>query len=93
MARNISAKNTISGEVLHVKRSKTASYKDSSVKHLARTGGIKNVLGAAAKAEPEVIDLSANPMDQDAEELEVNYSSAAKNQTGLTKTKWATLRT
>ena len=81
-ARNMAAKNHINGEVLHAKRSKTTSYKDSSVKHLARTGGIKNVLGAPASEEPEVIDLSTSPMDQDADGPEVNHSSAVKESSG-----------
>ena len=50
------------------------------MKRMARTGGIKDVLGAEADvATPEVIDLISSPMDQDAERTVNDNESTVKS--------------
>ena len=56
------SKNVIEAEVLQCKRGKPSGNEDNKgVKRLARTGGIKNL------SQPELIDLTGESMDQDAE--------------------------
>ena len=65
--KNAGAKNTIHGEVIKCKRGNSSVYKDENVKRMARTGGVKDISRTGINAvAPEVIDLSEDPMMQDA---------------------------
>lgn len=81
MVKTMTTKNirTIKGKVLQCKRDTVTRYKDTNVKCMVRTGGIKNVLGVTTEVvTPEVIDLINNPMDQDTEHSVKNNESSIK---------------